>query len=193
MDEKMILTPLQLVLRASWIVVTGTAALAFIVISFVSNTWESIPLQKQHFAFVVVNASGAHFIISFAFAWPCILIGRLLPYWSIATSVALGSTSYLYCALILQHRGLADSLLSETWVSIFPFGQAMIDLVRGPNLEMFFYLIPLAAAWTVAITFGLILGFIESKVKKVSILPRTARRQPSQPRQRRRAGGRAKG
>lgn len=161
MEEKALLTPAQFAMRCASILATAMGALAFIVISFVASTWESIPADQQRFAFVVVNASGAHFIFSLAFALPTILLCRLISRWGVAIGVAVGSAAYIYCALILQHRGLADSLLAEPWVSIFPFGQAMISLVHGPNLEINFYLIPLVAAWAIGGAVGLVLGLAE--------------------------------
>lgn len=168
--DKAILSPVQFALRGASILATSMGALAFISISFVASTWESISAEKQHFAFVVVNASGAHFIFSLAFALPSILICRALPRWSMAIAAATGSATYIYCALILQHRGLADTLLSDPWMSIFPFGQTLISQVQGPNLEANFYLIPLLAAWGVGIVMALVLGLGEEIAK------RTARR-----------------
>lgn len=182
MDEKLILSPMQFVLRAVYIVFTAMAALAFIVISFISDAWESVPPEKQHFAFVVVNASGAHFICSLAYALPCILICRLLPYWKVATSAAAGGAAYIYCALILQHRGLADSLRSEPWVSIFPFGQDMINLVQGPHLEAFFYFIPLVAAWGMAVIIQIILVLADYGLKRRAPLSKKMGAKPVRPR-----------
>jgi len=173
MDEKIVLNPMQFGLRVAYIVVTAMIALAFIVITFVADTWASIPSEKQHFAFVVINASGAHFICSLAYGAACIFVCRIFPYWKVSASLAVGGATYIYCALILQHRGLADSLLSQPWVSIFPFGQAMIGLVRGPHLEAFFYFTPLAAAcaMTTALLTLLLVGDRLISSKKVPRKP----------------------
>jgi hypothetical protein len=150
-------------------------ALAFIVISFVASTWEFVPATKQSFAFIGVEASGAHFIFSLAFALPCILLSRFLRRsWSISIGGMLGAAGYIYCALILQHWGLASSLLSQSWISIFPLGNTMISLVQGPQLQAIFYAIPLVVAWTIALPSFVILGL------GLKIIGSTKRARPSE-------------
>ena len=148
-DGKSLLRRDTFVLRAIYIVFTSMIVIAFIVIGFIAETWASIPEGKRYFALVVVNASGAHFLLTLLFVLPSMALWRWRPSRNLAIALTFGGITYIYTALILQHWGLTRSLLSEKWSSIFPFGQIMIDLVEGSSSYVFFYFLPILAAWLV--------------------------------------------
>ena len=156
-DGKNLLRRDTFVLRAIYIVFTSMIVLAFIVIGFVAETWGSIPERNKHFALVVVNASGAHFFMTLLFVLPSMALWRWRPSRNLAIALTLGGITYIYVALILQHWGIARSLLSEKWSSIFPFGAIMIDLADNSPSHFYFYFLPILAAWAVL---GVIAGVL---------------------------------
>lgn len=147
-DEKSLLRRDTFVLRAIYIVFTSMIVIAFIVIGFVAETWDSIPQENRYFAFVVVNASGAHFFLTLLYVLPSMSLWRARPNKILAVALTVGGITYIYAALILQHWGLTRCLLSERWIRMFPFGQSMISLAEIGGGHFFFYFLPLLAAWT---------------------------------------------
>lgn len=139
-----------IVQRALTLLIAGQIALAAIVIGFVSNTWTSVSAPYRFLAFVVVCGSGAHFFLS--------LIAGALIAWlfqsrqdGLSTSIAIAcSVTYIYCSLIVQHSGLAQMLMERPWRSFFPFGNFMINMLQGSNLEAAYYTLPFAMSCAVA-------------------------------------------
>ena len=171
MDRSRDLTPVQFTLRVASVLATAVGALAFIVISFISSTWEFIPASEQRYAFVVVNASGAHFVLSFAFCLPAILLAHFSGRWSVAIAECLGGVAYIYCALLLQHRGLANTLLPDPWVSTFPFASEIFSYAGGEQSPAAFYQLPLLAAWGVALPVGVACSIFERRKSKIKAGP----------------------
>lgn len=116
-------------------------ALAFIVISFVATVWPSIPPDRGRDAFIVVYASGAHFIFSYLLAAPMFALAGRLKSPSSGAAMTIGLASYVFWSLILQHRGLANLLLDSPWSIPLPFADSIcvaMERVLGEQLAFFF-------------------------------------------------------
>ena len=137
--------------RGGAILATAMGALAFIVITFIAEAWESIPDENKADAFVLINASGAHFLFSIFMVAPFVVLARILNGWHMSSASSLASFLYAYWALLIQHKGLTDILLQEEWVSIFPFAGMVLPLLYGQAGEWMFYFLPLIFAWGVGI------------------------------------------
>ena len=166
LDDKNVLHRDQFVVRAIYIVFTSMIALAFIVISFVSNTWESIPAPNRYFAFTLISASGSHFISTLGYILPGMLLWRTFPRATNAVAICMGGISYIYSALILQHWGLTKCLLPMAWKSVFPFGQYLIAMTNDGRSEAVFYFAPMIASWVVLSTAAVLLHFAETGVNR---------------------------
>ncbi len=137
--------------RGGAILATAMGALSFVVITFIAEAWESIPLDMRSHAFVLINASGAHFLFSIFMVAPFVVLARAMNGWHMSTASSLASFLYAYWALLIQHKGLTDLLLQEEWISIFPFASIVLPHLYGPSGEMLFYFLPLLIAWGVGI------------------------------------------
>jgi hypothetical protein len=127
-------------------------ALAFIVISFVAAVWENIPVAHHRDAFVVVYASGAHFIFSFGIAAPSLALSHWLRSRAASAALMLGLFAYVFWSLILQHRGLANLLLEERWTIPMPYADtasSLLERAMGSG-EFAFYLGPLMFSYALA-------------------------------------------
>jgi len=125
-------------------------ALAFIVISFVATVWESIPADRRHDAFVVVYASGAHFIFSFVLAGPTFALANRLQSAAAGAAMTFGLVAYVFWSLILQHRGLANLLLDRPWSIPMPFADQVSASLAGLLGEHFaFYLGPVIFGYAI--------------------------------------------
>jgi hypothetical protein len=163
------------VLRAAGAMPVIEGALAFIVISFVATVWESIPADRRHDAFVVVYASGAHFIFSFALAGPMFALSTRLRSAAAGAAMTLALMGYVFWSLILQHRGLANLLLDSPWSIPMPFADGVAaSLTRGMGEHFAFYLGPVVFAYGVLLV-ALALVWLPSRLAPARPLSKNPR------------------
>jgi hypothetical protein len=160
------------VLQAATAMPVIEGALAFIVIGFVGQAWDSIPAELGRQAFVLVYASGAHFLFSFLFAVPAMVICRHNDRRQFAIDFGLlaGLFAYVFWSLNEQHRELANLLIDPPWQIPLPLGNELSSLLQaisgGPDYRLF--LSPLIFAWIVAAIVGAVLWLPSAAVRRAN-------------------------
>jgi hypothetical protein len=101
--------------------------LGLIMITFVSQTWSSIPKDKHYDAISLLYACGAHFLLSWIFLMSAaVILGRPTRL-SIKLSVGFAAFVYMLWSLVTQHRALAALFLAKQWSLPLPFGDFYYD------------------------------------------------------------------
>jgi hypothetical protein len=148
-------------------------ALAFIVIGFIASAWESIPEAHHNDAFVVVFASGAHFIFSFLFAAPAMAAAPRIQGGFSSFSLMLGLYAYVFWSLIVQHCALAELFLAGQWRIPIPFADVVANAFNtalgGPEMALYFGPLVLAYLVTVVAFAVLWLPSLAAPRRKVAV------------------------
>jgi hypothetical protein len=134
-------------------------ALALIVISFIGQVWPNIPPTNHQDAFLLIFASGAHFIFSFFIVAPAALLFSRRGSMASHFGFTVGIFFYTFWSLIVQQRALANLLLTDKWNIPLPFGDGFADLwaVALGSETTALYFSPLLSAYLVAIAVTIVL------------------------------------
>lgn len=147
----------QFVLRGGTTLPVIEGALAFVVISFIAQTWPNIPSDKQYLAFVLIYGCGAHFIFSFFAAIPFLYIANKVNSTFFNLTLMLAMFAYVFWSLNEQHHALSALLIEPHWEIPLPFGEQLYDFLRstlGSNSTAL-YFAPLLISYTVAIVLSI--------------------------------------
>jgi hypothetical protein len=148
--------------HAARIIPVVEGAIATIVIVFVAQVWHAVPPAKGHDAFVLIYASGAHFLFSFLFIVPGLLVSSRTRSVPLDTGLFAGLFAYVFWSLNEQHRELADLLIEPSWRIPLPMGEELSHLLEtmsgGPDFRLF--LSPLVLAWLVALLVAAVVGLV---------------------------------
>lgn len=116
--------------RAAGVLPIIEGALAALVITFIAQVWHAIPPEHGKDAFVLIYASGAHFIFSFLLVAPGIVICRQVNSLAINVAFLVGLFAYLFWSLNEQHSALANLLITPAWQIPLPLAPELSSLLR---------------------------------------------------------------